>query len=138
MKVTNLISVKGYSAGTAGNMLISLDDELISDQIYRVGNKELGSTELLLCVAYVNDPDEERILAKYVDDTSVTPVDKVIVVSRKFMSLRNKTQIILLERHNRLEDDVVISCNQDRNSRANIHRICPSMLVPLFFIKSSI
>ncbi len=123
MKVTNLISVKGYSAGTAGNMLISLDDELISDQIYRVGNKELGSTELLLCVAYVNDPDEERILAKYVDDTSITPVDKVIVVSRKFMSLRNKTQIILLERHNRLEDDVVISCNQDRNSRANIMTI---------------
>ena len=123
MKVTNLITVKGYKAGAAGNMLVSLDDELVSDQIYRVGDKELGSIDLLLCVAYINDEDEEKLLAKYVDDPAVTPTDKVIVVSRKFMSLRNKAQLILLERHNRLEDDVVISCNQDRNSRANVMTI---------------
>lgn len=123
MKITNLITVKKYNAGRNGNMLISLDDELVSDQIFRVGDKELGSIDLLLCVAYVNDPDVEKILEKYVDDPAITPTDKVIVVSRKFLSLRNKTQLILLERHNRLEDDVVISCNQDRNSRANIMTI---------------
>ena len=123
MKVTNLITVKGYKAGVGGNMLVSLDDELVSDQIYRVGDKELGSIDLLMCVAYINDEDEEKLLAKYVDDPAVTPTDKVIVVSRKFMSLRNKSQLILLERHNRLEDDVVISCNQDRNSRANVMTI---------------
>ena len=65
----------------------------------------------------------EKDLAKYVDDPAVTPTNRVIVVSRKFMSLRNKAQLILLERHNRLEDDVVISCNQDRNSRANVMTI---------------
>lgn len=123
MKVTNLITVKGYKAGAGGNMLVSLDDELVSDQIYRVGDKELGSIDLLLCVVYINDEDEEKLLAKYVDDPAVTPTNKVIVVSRKFMSLRNKAQLILLERHNRLEDDVVISCNQDRNSRANVMTI---------------
>lgn len=100
MKITNLLAVKNYEAGRDGNLLVAIDEELVA-KAYRVNDKTMNICPLI-CTAYVKNPDDQKRLRKHTDGK--TPVDRVIVVSKKFQSLFNKTQLILLEKQNAIED----------------------------------
>ena len=100
MKITNLLVVKNYEAGRDGNLLVAIDEELVA-KAYRVNDKTMNIRPLI-CTAYVKNPEDQKRLKKHTDGE--TPVDRVIVVSKKFQSLFNKTQLILLEKQNAIED----------------------------------
>lgn len=100
MKITNLLAVKNYEAGRDGNLLVAIDEELVA-KAYRVNDKTMNIRPLI-CTAYVKNPEDQKRLKKHTDGE--TPVDRVIVVSKKFQSLFNKTQLILLEKQNAIED----------------------------------
>lgn len=118
MKLNNLIQVKGYEAGKNGNMLVSLDDKLVQDRNWNNGKKEFD-IKMLLTTAYVDDPEDQAQLAKYTDGTS--PVDRVIVVSKKFCRLFNKTQLILLHERNAREDVVDdVACYEEVESYGRV------------------
>ena len=124
MKITNLIEIKNYAAGQNGNLLVSLDDNLVQEQSFaELGAGKESQVKMLICVAYVDDEAAQEILARYVDDPEITPVDRVIVVSKRFLRLCNKKKLILLERQNRLEDDIEVTSNMDKQSYANIMTI---------------
>ena len=124
MKITNLITVKNYAAGQNGNLLVSLDENLVQEQSFaEYGADKDSQVKMLICVAYVDDEAAQEILKKYVDDPEITPVDRLIVVSKRFMKLSNKKKLILLERQNRLEDDIEVTSNMDRLSYANVMTI---------------
>lgn len=101
MKITTLLTVKNYEAGRDGNLLIAIDDEMIA-KAYNINGKVLN-VKPLICTAYIRDKNAQEKLKKH---TNNTPFDRVIVVNKKFQSLFNKTQLILLERQNALEDVV--------------------------------
>ena len=118
MKLTNLVSIKGYSAGLGGNLLVSLDDKLVQDRAYATAKKDY-SVRMLICTARVEDPAAQEELRKHVD--AFTPVDRVIVVSKKFMRLLPKTRLILLMNENSqamIEDEV--SSNYEAESFGHV------------------
>ena len=121
MKLNNLINVKGYEAGRNGNMLVSLDDKLVQEKNWNNGKKDFD-IKMLLCTAYVDDPEARAELEKYTDGTA--PVDRIIVVSKKFCRLFNKTQLILLHERNAREDVADdVSCFEEIESYGRVETI---------------
>ena len=93
MKITNLVTIKGYEAGKGGNLLVSLDDQLCQDIAH---GKKGRHVNMMICTAFLKE--ESPVLMKHVDVD--TRADRVIVVSKKFMRLGNKKQLALLLREN--------------------------------------
>lgn len=95
VKIDTLVTIKNYAAGQNGAMLVALDENLSIEGMYgKKGDKKIN---LLICTAMVDKADAEA-LVQYVDD--VTPTSRVILVSKKFLRLRNTTQLALLEIQN--------------------------------------
>jgi len=121
MKLTNLVTIKGYAAGKNGNMLVSLDDKLVQERAYSTAKKDYN-IRMLICTAYVEDPESQAELAKHADQ--YTPTDRVIVISKKFMHLLPKTRLILLMNENAqasIEDEV--SSNYEAVSYGHVETI---------------
>lgn len=116
MKITNLLSVKGYEAGRGGNLLVAIDEDLVA-KAYRVNDKTMHIRPLI-CTAYIKNPADQERLRKHTDGN--TAVDRVIVVSKKFQGLFNKTQLILLERQNAIEDVTDPDCDAEVQAYAEV------------------
>lgn len=106
MNITNLVQIKNYEAGKNGNLLVALDDNLVQTQHWS-NNKKVFDIRMLLCTAYVDSLEAQDKLREYTDGS--VPVNRIIVVSRKFMRLFNKTQLILLYERN-VREDVLGKC----------------------------
>ena len=119
MKLTNLIEVKGYAAGRNGNLLVSLDDDLVQEHAYRTNKKEY-KIRMMICTAYIDDPNTRQLLAdKYTDGSVQT--DRIIVVSKKFMKLFPKTKLILLFNQNAREEILgSASCDKEVDSFGHV------------------
>lgn len=94
MLLNKLVEVKGYEAGSNGNLLVSLDNDLKIE-----GFKGDRSVNIMICVADVSDQDSIDALNKFIKDEK-TPADKVIVVNDKFMKLPKKQKLALLKWEN--------------------------------------
>ena len=113
MNISNLINIKKYPAGKNGNLLVSLDENLVVNEKFssKKGEREV---KVMIATAYVRDKAVIAELEKKVD--AITPANKVIVVNKKFTRLPNKLQLALLVDQNAkldLDSDEVKS-NIDR------------------------
>lgn len=103
MKINNLVTVKGYTAGENGCLLVSLDENFTLNHVNTFGGI-LGNTPKEYdirgdaSVWMVPDGKALEWAESKTDDN--TPANFIIVVSPRFMKLSNKSQLILLEREN--------------------------------------
>ena len=102
MLITNLISIKNYNAGKGGNMLVSLDEKLTDTEIYLSPKGEERRVPLLICTAYVVEDEAISLLEQKCD--TLTPCNKVIVVSKQFLKMGSKKQLALLEIQNAMQE----------------------------------
>ena len=122
MKLTNMISIKGYNAGKEGNMLISLDTQLrVGDCSFISPKGQEKHVECMICTATVDLPEDQNILEELVDDD--TPCNKVIVVNKQFLKLSNKKQLALLEIQNAMLEVETPQTNVSRRSYGEIAAI---------------
>ena len=97
INVKKLATIKNYQAGTNGNLLVVIQESVTPVSI--IGHKSVEKQiEVLLCTATIKDKALQDELSEHVDAN--TRCNKVIVVSNKFMKLRNKKQLALLEIEN--------------------------------------
>ena len=104
MKLTNIVSIKGYDAGKNGNMLVGLDENLVLDTTY-TNPKGTRQREIkpYICTAEISAESAKMLRSKYGVDAN-TYCDRIIVVNKGFMRLFNKTQLALLARQNGKEN----------------------------------
>ena len=99
MVLNNFVVIKGYEAGKGGNMLVSLDENLlILDNAIIDYKGRQKSVTTLICTAIIKDEKVIDSIAEMVDQD--TPANRVIVVSKKFTKLPKKRQLALLEIQN--------------------------------------
>lgn len=97
VNIEKLVSIKNYDAGVNGNLLVVSEDEVKPISI--VGHKgESKDVQVLLCTAKVETKELQDELSEHVDEE--TSCNRVIVVSKKFLKLRNKKQLALLQIEN--------------------------------------
>ena len=103
MKIDNLVTIKGYTAGKNGCLLVSLDENFSLHHVNTFGGI-LGNTpkeydirgDASICMV----PDGKALEWAESKTDDDTPANFIIVVSPRFMKLSNKSQLILLEREN--------------------------------------
>lgn len=106
--IEKLVTIKNYSAGIDGNLLVVTEDQV--SPITIIGHKgEPKDIHVLLCTAAITDSELQDELAGYCDE--YTPCNRVIVVSKKFLKMRNKKQLALLQ----IESSRVGVTNQKTN-----------------------
>lgn len=93
INVSNLISIKNYNAGVNGNLLVVAQDKV--QPVSFIGHKGKDKfVDVLLCTAKILDEETIKEIERFVDEK--TPANRVIVVSKKFLKMRNKKQLALL------------------------------------------
>lgn len=93
LKIDTLANVKGYPAGKNGNLLTFVVDKLQPVVVISPKGDE-KPVAVMCCTATVKDSEVREYLGKMCD--TITPSDKIILVSKAFMRLWNKTQLALL------------------------------------------
>lgn len=97
LSVSKLANIKNYEAGKNGNLLVILTDKLIPVSVVNPHGVE-KDVQVLICTATISEKSALDLLESHVDES--TPCNKVIAVSKKFLSLSNKKQLVLLELEN--------------------------------------
>lgn len=94
IQLTNLVNIEGYPAGENGKLLVSLSDDLYIKKIVEGKKKDKDYyINFLITTAAVSGSDADK-LAEHCDE--FTSPEYVILVSKKFMKLSKKRQLILL------------------------------------------
>lgn len=115
INLTNLVNIEGYAAGENGNLLVSLSDDLYIKKTVEGKKKDKDYyINFLITTAAVSGSDADK-LAEHCDE--FTSPEYVILVSKKFMKLSKKRQLVLLIIENskagRFENDMLDEAETD-------------------------
>jgi len=99
INLTNLVNIEGYAAGQGAHPFVSVVDRLeIAHAVTGKKDKDIA-VSALICAANIPDDATEllAILKERIVGGSVTPLKTIIIVSKKFLKLPKKQQLVLLE-----------------------------------------